>query len=83
MILLYAGQSLGRQFLAPPDLVEGRLDMLRAAFDATMKDPAFLEEAARSRLDVDPRGGAELEALVKKLYAAPKDLVQRLQSLLR
>jgi tripartite-type tricarboxylate transporter receptor subunit TctC len=83
MSLLYAGQGLGRPFLAPPDLVEGRLATLRTAFDATMKDPEFLEEAARSRLDVDPRTGAELEALVVKLYASPKELVQRLQNLLR
>jgi tripartite-type tricarboxylate transporter receptor subunit TctC len=83
MILLYAGQGLGRPFLAPPDLVEGRLETLRTAFDSTMKDPEFLEEAARSRLDVDPRTGAELEALVRKLYASPKELVVRLQNLLR
>jgi tripartite-type tricarboxylate transporter receptor subunit TctC len=81
--LLYAGQGLGRPFIAPPDLVTGRLATLRKAFDETMKDAEFLAEAKKLRLDVEPRTGAELEALVKELYAAPKELMRRLSDLVR
>ena len=81
--LLYAGQGLGRPFIAPPELPKGRLAMLRTAFDATMKDKDFNAEAKKLRLDVDPRGGAELEALVRNLYASPKHLVKRLADALR
>jgi tripartite-type tricarboxylate transporter receptor subunit TctC len=81
--LLYAGQGLGRPFIAPPDLVTGRLAILRKAFDETMKDAEFLAEAKKLRLDVEPRTGAELEALVKELYAAPKELMRRLSDLVR
>ena len=79
--LLYAGQGLGRPFIAPPDLVTGRLATLRKAFDETMKDTEFLAEAKKLRLDVEPRTGAELEALVKELYSAPKELMRRLSDL--
>jgi len=81
--LLYAGQGLGRPFIAPPDLVTGRLATLRKAFDETMKDAEFLAEAKKLRLDVEPRTGAELEVLVKELYAAPKELMRRLSDLVR
>jgi tripartite-type tricarboxylate transporter receptor subunit TctC len=81
--LLYAGQGLGRPFIAPPDLPAGRLDMLRKAFDETMKDPEFQAEAKRLRLDLDPRSGAELETLVKEIYAAPKEIIRRIGELVR
>jgi len=81
--LLYAGQGLGRPFIAPPDLPAGRLATLRKAFDETMKDAEFLAEAKKLRLDVEPRTGAELEALVKELYSAPKELMRRLSDLVR
>lgn len=81
--LLYAGQGLGRPFIGPPDLPVVRLKTLRFAFDETMKDPDFLAEAKKLRLDVDPRTGAQLETLVKELYSAPKELVQKLGELVR
>ena len=83
LTLLYAGQGLGRPFIAPPVLQEGRLTMLRQAFDATMIDAEFNAEAKKLRLDVDPRSGSELEELVRKIYAAPKHLVQRLSDVLK
>jgi hypothetical protein len=42
-----------------------------------MKDAAFLKDAARLGLDIDPFNGAEMEALIKELAAAPKDIVDR------
>ena len=55
--LLYAGQGFGRPFLAPPDLPPQRLAMLRDAFNATMRDPAFTEDVHRQKLELDPRTG--------------------------
>ena len=81
--LLYAGQGLGRPFIGPPDLQAARLKTLRLAFDETMKDPDFLAEAKKLRLDVDPRTGAQLEELVKELYSAPKELIQKIGELVR
>src|SRR5262249_26655144 len=44
---LYAGQGIGRPFVAPPDLPADRLKMLRDAFTATMKDPDFLADLTK------------------------------------
>ncbi len=59
---LYAGQGIGRPFVAPPDLPGNRLEMLRNAFNATMKDAKFAEEAHKSKLDLEPEDGAHLAA---------------------
>jgi hypothetical protein len=48
---------------------------MREAFMATTKDPAFLAEAAKTKVEVNPVDGKEVEALVKELYSAlPKDV---------
>ncbi len=71
LAFIYAGQDIGRPFIAPPDLPPGRLAQLRAAFDATMKNPAFIAAAAAQKLATEPKGGAELEKLIKALYQTP------------
>jgi tripartite-type tricarboxylate transporter receptor subunit TctC len=80
---IYAGQGVGRPFVAPPDLEPGRLKLLRAAFDATMKDPDFIAEAKQSKLDLEPEGGAYLEALMRQIYATPKPLVAKIGELIK
>jgi tripartite-type tricarboxylate transporter receptor subunit TctC len=80
---IYAGQGIGRPFVAPPDLEPGRLNLLRAAFTATMKDPEFLAEAKKSKLDLEPEGGAYLEALIRQIYATPKPLVEKIGELIK
>jgi len=80
---LYAGQGIGRPFVAPPDLPAERLRMLRDAFAATMKDAGFLEDARRSKLDVDPEDGEHLAALIAKIYATPKPIVDRIANLIK
>jgi len=80
---LYAGQGIGRPFIAPPDLAPERLAVLRQAFDATMKDPEFLDEAKLRKLTVEPETGAYLEALIKKTYATPKPIIDRIAKLIK
>jgi len=80
--LLYAGQGFGRPFLAPPDLPPERLTMLRDAFDATMKDPAFVEDVRQQKLGIDPRTGRELAALAASIYATPKAIVDKVAKLI-
>lgn len=74
---LYAGQGIGRPFVAPPGMPPERLSMLRKAFDATMKDPEFIADAKRQKLDLDPIDGDKLGALINKVYATPKAVVER------
>lgn len=80
---LYAGQGIGRPFVAPPDLSPPVLKMLRDAFTATMKDPEFIAEAKQKKLDVDPEDGEHLEALIKKIYATPKPIVEKVGELIK
>jgi tripartite-type tricarboxylate transporter receptor subunit TctC len=80
---LYGGQGIGRPFVAPPGLPPDRLKMLREAFDATVKDPDFISDAKRQMLDVEPEDGAHLEALIRKIYATPKPVVDRIGELIK
>jgi tripartite-type tricarboxylate transporter receptor subunit TctC len=66
--------------MGPPEVPAERLQALRGAFDATMKDPAYLEEAKSQKMDVDPMTGEEMEKLLKTIYASPPELVQRLKT---
>ena len=61
--------------MAPPDVPAERVAELRAAFNAMMKDPQLLAEAATQGLDVDPVSGAEIAALVDRLYGTPPDVL--------
>ncbi len=80
---LYAGQGFGRPFIAPPDLPADRLKMLRDAFDATMRDPEFIAETKLRKLELEPEKGEHLAALVRKIYATPKPIVDRITALIR
>lgn len=79
---LYAGQGVGRPFVAPPGLPPDRLAMLRKAFDATMKDAEFIADVKRQKLDLDPIDGERLGALINKVYATPKAVVERISALM-
>jgi tripartite-type tricarboxylate transporter receptor subunit TctC len=80
---LYIGQGIGRPFVAPPGLPPDRLKMLRDAFDATMKDPAFIAEAKLRKFDLSPEEGAHLQALIDKAYATPRPIIERIATLIK
>jgi len=75
--VLFSRLAIGRPFLAPPGVPQDRLQLLRAAFDKTMKDPAFLSETGKLGLEVDPIGGAEVEKLIKKIFNYPPDILKK------
>jgi hypothetical protein len=54
---------------------------LRAAFDSTMKDAAFLEEAAHLKLEVKPASGQEIETLIGQIYATPPALIAKARAI--
>jgi tripartite-type tricarboxylate transporter receptor subunit TctC len=80
---LYAGQGIGRPFVAPPDLPPERLRMLREAFNATMKDAEFIAEVQARKLELEPEDGEHLAALIHKIYATPKPIIDKVGSLIR
>ena len=74
--LAVAPQAMARPFVTPPDVAPERLKALQEAFDRTMKDPEFLADAQKSKLDVNPMTGLEITAMVRELYQTPKDVAQ-------
>ena len=80
--LLFNSSEFGRPYAVPPDVPEDRLAALRAAFDATVKDPEFLEEAKRLKLDVTPSAGKDLQKAVEQLNAIPKDVIEAANEIL-
>ena len=79
--LLSAPVSIGRPLFTTPGVPAERVKALRDAFDATMKDPEFLAAAAQERLEINPVGGEELQKIVSDIVSAPKEVVQRLVSI--
>ena len=67
---------MARPFVTPPDVPPERLKALQDAFDKTMKDPEFVADAQKSKLDVNPMTGPEIASMVRELYKTPQDVVQ-------
>ena len=75
--LVFARQVMGRPFLAPPGVTAERLAVLRRAFMETMKDPAFLAEAEKIKLEITPVEGEAVQRLVAEIYATPREIVRQ------
>jgi tripartite-type tricarboxylate transporter receptor subunit TctC len=72
---LTAAGKLGKPIVAPLDVPQQRIDILRKAFEDTMKDPTFLAEAKEARQPIDPVFGGDAEKILDKFYQAPPDIV--------
>lgn len=81
MNLVFNRQEYGRPYVAPPGLPVSVVTVLRRAFDATMKDPRFLEDAKQRGLDVDPITGEEMDALIARMYETPPAIVERVKAI--
>jgi tripartite-type tricarboxylate transporter receptor subunit TctC len=80
--LVMARLDIGRPFFLPPNVPPERVAALRRAFDATVKDPAFLAEADKLKIDVDPLTGEQLAALVEQVSRTAPDTVARVRAAL-
>jgi tripartite-type tricarboxylate transporter receptor subunit TctC len=78
--LMLARLEYGRPFFLPPNVPPARLEALRRAFDATMKDPAYLAEADKLKIEVDPLSGEEVTALVEQVSRTPTETVARVRA---
>lgn len=75
--LIFGAQGLGRSFVAPPGVASERVAVLRAAFEAAMKDPDLIAEADKVQLDLRPQTGADVQAFVQRVYSAPRAVAER------
>ncbi len=79
---IHAPSAILRAYALPPGTPKGRLEILRSAFDATMKDPEFLAEMKKSKLEVNPLTGREMDAVVQKLFQMDTKTVARIRDVL-
>ena len=77
MELVYSQAVFGRPYVLPAGVPAERVAALRKAFMAAFADPALLAEAAKMKLDVEALSGEEVQAMVEKLFAMPKHIVER------
>ena len=82
LTMLFARTEYGRPYFLPPDVPAERVRALRRAFDATMRDQAFIADAARLQLEIDPMTGEEVQALVAQLTRTPPEIVTRVRAAL-
>jgi tripartite-type tricarboxylate transporter receptor subunit TctC len=74
--------NMARPVVLPPDVPADRVAALQAAFEATMKDQAYLDDARRIRLDVNWLGNREITEQVRQIQETPQAIVDRLRELL-
>jgi tripartite-type tricarboxylate transporter receptor subunit TctC len=78
-----ASYEFQRPFSLPPNTPKERLETLRKAFAATLRDPEFLAEAKKTKLYIKPVSGKEIEGYVKEIYSTSKDVKQNLSFLVK
>src|SRR5882724_1854187 len=81
--LVHSVGPTARPYVLPPKTPKDQVVTLRNAFMQTMKDPEFLAEAAKAKLDINPLNGAELERDVREVFNLDKLLVPKAKEILK
>jgi tripartite-type tricarboxylate transporter receptor subunit TctC len=82
LTMMFARTEYGRPYFTPPDVPAARVEALRRAFDATMRDPAFIADAAQLQLELSPMTGEAVQTLVAKLAGTPAEVAARVRAAL-
>jgi tripartite-type tricarboxylate transporter receptor subunit TctC len=82
MNMVFARQEYGRPYVAPPGLAPALVETLRRAFDATMKDPEFLADADKRKLDIDSITGEQVQDIIADLFKTTPAVVERVKTIL-
>jgi hypothetical protein len=80
--IILASGDFGRPIMVTPGTPPERVKILRDAFQKTLSDPEALAEAKKSRMDVEPTSGEDLEALVKEIFDSPPEVLDRVKKIL-
>lgn len=81
--LMASTSTVGRAFMLTPGVPAERVEILRKAFDAMVKDPQFIADAQKRHLGVDPMSGADLQKIVADVMSQPEKVVQRMKDATR
>ena len=75
--LVYSQTVFGRPYVVAPEVPKERVDTLRQAFMAAIRDPELRAEAERMKVDIDAIGGEELQTAIAKIYTTPPDILEK------
>lgn len=75
--------AITRPFVLPPGTPKDRVQLLRKAFLDTLRDPEFQTEAQKTKLDIEPMSGEQLERTVHGLFTLDPAFVARLKDILK
>jgi tripartite-type tricarboxylate transporter receptor subunit TctC len=75
--LLAVPQEFGRPFVAPPGVPADRMAIYRNAFQAMLRDEQFIADLARQGGTVEALDDKQIQALLARAYAAPKEIRDR------
>ena len=82
MELIFSPLSLGYPSFMGPGVPADRVEIMRRAFDQTMKDPQFVAIMKEQDLVLDPATGEEVQAIVSRIYGMPQAVIERTRGLL-
>jgi tripartite-type tricarboxylate transporter receptor subunit TctC len=82
-LVLSRSVNVGRPLMTAPGVPAARVALLRRAFDATMKDPSFVKDAKRVKLEVKPTKGEELQKTVEGIVNTPPAIIAALKATLK
>ena len=77
LTFMSADMGISRAFVTTPDVPPARLAALRRAFDHMIKDPEFLAEAAKTKMDISPSTGEEAQKVAESMLNMPPRIIQR------
>lgn len=80
--VILSGDELGRPMVAPPGVPADRVKILREAYIKVLKDPEVIAEVTKSRLDMEPSTGEEIEAVIKEVMDQPPEVVALVKKIL-
>ena len=80
--LIFAQMDMARPFAAPPGVPKERVAILRKAFNDLVKDPDFQALAKKTKLDIEPVSGEDIEAQLKDMYSSPKNVIARARQII-
>ena len=79
-----SGAAVGRSILAPPSIPADRVEILRRAFDAAIKDPELLAGIERAQQEFQPASGEELQKLIESAGdRSAREIVEQTETILR
>ncbi|HXG50985.1 MAG TPA: tripartite tricarboxylate transporter substrate-binding protein [candidate division Zixibacteria bacterium] len=81
--LVHSVGPAARPYVLPPGTPKDRVAILQKAFMEVMKDKEFLAEAKKSKLDINPLDGVELERNVKEIFNLDPTLIPKAKEILK